>query len=206
MKKLVFFISFTFLFTHSYAQTIPDSITTRQIDSLKARRLKGNKIQVAGGIKMGSNNDIFENLQSNPQFATLVKAMRVAGLPLTFKSNGPITLFAPIDDAFKKLPKGKLDTLLKKRHILDMSALLTCHAVPGKLTIDDIKDQITQNKGKAKFITLGGNEIFATMDGKDVILTDELGNKSMIQAGDFRQYNGLIHVINGILLPKPKAI
>lgn len=206
MKKLLLLICFVFLLIKAHAQTTPNIGATRAPDSLKARRIKGNKVQEAAGIKMGSRNDIFENLRGNTQFTTLVKAMRAAGLPLTFKSTGPITLFAPINDAFKKLPKGKLDTLLKQHHQLEMSALLTSHAVPGKLSVDDIRDQINDNKGKAKFITLGGNQIFATIEGDNIVLIDEMGNRSTIQAGDFEQHNGLIHVINGLLISKPKVI
>ncbi len=206
MKKLFFFLAFLFSSIQLIAQTTPGVATTRPPDSLKAQRIKGNKIHEQDGIKMGSKNDIFENLRSNAKFTTLVKAMRASNLPLTFKSNGPITLFAPTNAAFTKLPKGRLDTLMKRRHVLDMSTLITCHAVAEKLTLGDIKDKINDGKGKATFLTLGGNQIFAIMDGENIIMTDEIGNKCMIEAGDFQQQNGLIHVINGVLVPKTKVL
>lgn len=196
------------LFSHSfvYAQRIAMP-TTPVSDSIKARRLSKNKMKVVDGIAMGTARDIVENLRRVPQFSTLFSAIKTAGLIETFKSKGPITLFAPENSAFAKLPRGTWQTLLKPDHNLELSAFITCHAIPGEMYLKDIIKKIKDDNGKTTYTTVGGCKLTATLDAQNnVIITDEKGNQAMITAADIDQSNGLIHVINSVLIPKPKTI
>ncbi|QQL51139.1 fasciclin domain-containing protein [Mucilaginibacter ginkgonis] len=156
---------------------------------------------------MGTAYDIWENVSQTTQLTSLSKAIRASGLISTFRSNGPLTLFAPDNSAFQKLPKRMMDTLMKRKHVLDLSALLTGQAVPGNLSIKDLEKMIDDKAGQARLTTLGGNIIIVSKgDGDDLVLTDERGNKVKIIANDLTQRNGYIHVINGVLMPKPRVL
>lgn len=181
--------------------------STSVIDSVKSNRLRKNDIEDVNGIKMGTAKDIIENLREVKQFSILAKLMRSAGLIATFKSKGPITLFAPTNAAFNKLRRGRIDTLQKKSHNLELCALLTYQAIPGNLKIKDLRKKIKDENGKAKIPTLSGSILTLTTDSADnIILIDEYGNKGTITAADLDQSNGYIHVINKVLIPKPKSI
>jgi uncharacterized surface protein with fasciclin (FAS1) repeats len=176
-------------------------------DSVRVKINKSKKVKTVDGVDMFAAKDIVQNLTNNPEFSILLKAIRSDGLTGTFKSKGPITLFAPNNAAFKKLPEGRLDTLMKPAHNLDLCNVLTCHAVSGIMNKRSIARKIRKGKGTAILTTLAGCTIKATMDENDnIILTDENGNKSMIEIDDIEQSNGIIHVINGVLIPKTRAI
>lgn len=176
-------------------------------DSVRVQINRSKKVTTVDGVDMFAAKDIVQNLTIDPQFSVLVKAIRANGLIGTFKSKGPITLFAPNNAAFKKLPAGKLDTLMKPAHAIDLCNVLTCHAVSGSLNKRIIARKIRKGKGTAILTTLAGCTIKATMDENDhIILTDENGNKSIIETNDIEQSNGIIHVINNVLIPKTRAI
>ncbi|WDF53420.1 fasciclin domain-containing protein [Mucilaginibacter sp. KACC 22063] len=201
---LLFILLFATASTYAQRVMIP---STSVIDSVKSNRLKKNDIEDVNGIKMGTAKDIIENLREVKQFSILAKLMRSAGLIATFKSKGPITLFAPTNAAFNKLRRGRIDTLQKKSHNLELCALLTYQAIPGNLKIKDLRKKIKAENGKAKIPTLSGSILTLTTDSADnIILIDEYGNKGTIIAADLDQSNGYIHVINKVLIPKPKSI
>ena len=206
MQKVIFlFISIGITAT-AYGQKVAMS-SAPVTDSVRVQINRSKKVKTVDGVDMFAAKDIVQNLTNAPEFSILLKAIRTDGLTGTFKSKGPITLFAPDNAAFKKLPEGKLDTLMKPAHNLVLCNILTCHAVSGILNKRSIAKKIRKGKGTAILTTLAGCTIKATMDEDDnIILTDENGNKSMIETDDIEQSNGMIHVINRVLIPKNRAI
>jgi uncharacterized surface protein with fasciclin (FAS1) repeats len=180
------------------------TVTRPVIDSVKA---KWGKVKNVNGTAMVSSNNIIENINLSTEYSVLVTAIENAGLTETFKSKGPITFFAPTNQAFEKLPVGKLDTLLKPSHKFDLNYLITSHAIVGKLNIKDIEKKINSNKGEAAFRTLAGNIITAKIDAnRNIVLTDDNGGQSTISKFDIKQSNGMLHIINAVLVPKIKSI
>ncbi|MCJ8211168.1 fasciclin domain-containing protein [Mucilaginibacter sp. RS28] len=205
MKKLLL-IFLTLLFANTmFAQRIAIP-TTPVTDSIKARRLSKNEMKEVDGIKMGTGWDVVENVHRAPKFTILFDALRASGLIATFKSRGPFTVFAPDNTAFEAMPNGRLDTLMKKAHQLELTCILAGHAVPGSLNIKQLAKKINSNKGAYKLTTLAGTKLTAKLDNEDVVLIDELGNEGKITTADIKQSNGLIHVITKVLLPKNNAI
>ncbi len=152
-------------------------------------------------------NDIVTNISRSKELSTFYKIIQVVGLNETFKSKGPITVFVPNDQAFANLPPGKLDTLLKSGHKYDLIALITYHVIPGKITAKEIGRQINSNKGLATFITLTGSKLSAKLNAdRNIILIDENGGQSIISRFDITQANGLVHIINSVLVPKFKNL
>jgi uncharacterized surface protein with fasciclin (FAS1) repeats len=159
------------------------------------------------GAAMLSTNDILTNISHSPELTEFYKAIENAGLAETFKSQGPITVFAPSNQAFNLLPKGKKDTLNMADHKYDMIALLTYHALPGVVTTRDISRAIAENDGIATFATLTGNKITARLDAnRHIVLIDENGGQCVVNKFNVPQSNGLIHLINAVLVPKFKTI
>jgi len=174
------------------------------IDSVK---VKWGKVRIVDGDEMNSANDIVENIAASKECSTLASAIAGAGLTETFKSKGPITVFAPTNQAFDKLPAGKLDSLLKPDHKLDLNYLITYHAIAGRLTARDIEHKINTSNGEAVFTTLAGSKLTAKIDqNRNIVLVDESGNESIISKFDIPQSNGVLFIITGVLMPKPKAI
>lgn len=128
MKKLIIAVVLLGMGITAFGQRVMIP-TTPVTDTIKAKRLAKNKEQDVNGIKMGTAKDIVENIAHAPRFSMLIKAVRAAGMVETLKSKGPFTFFAPTNAAFRKLPKGKIDTLMKLRHKLDLTDLLSCHAI-----------------------------------------------------------------------------
>jgi uncharacterized surface protein with fasciclin (FAS1) repeats len=156
---------------------------------------------------MTSSNDVVENIALSKEYTVLVTAIQNAGLTDTFKSKGPITIFAPTNQAFEKLPAGKLDTLLKPEHKLDLSMLITYHAIAGRITAKDIEKKINSNNGMATFTTIAGSKLTAKIDSnRNIVLVDENGGESIISKFDIQQSNGMLHVVNSVLIPIIKAI
>jgi len=173
-------------------------------DTVKA---KWGKIKIVDGTKMLSSNDIIENIAQSQEYSTLVSVIEDAGLTETFKSKGPITVFAPTNLAFEKLAAGELDTLLKPNHKFDLSYLLTSHAIAGRLTARDIARKINANNGEATFTTIAGSKLTAKIDeNRNIVLVDDNGGESIISKFDIPQSNGILHIVTAVLVPKPKAI
>jgi uncharacterized surface protein with fasciclin (FAS1) repeats len=186
------------LFAQNAAANIP------VIDSVKA---KWGKVKNVNGTKMMSSNNIIENIELSNEYSVLVTAIEDAGLTETFKSKGPITLFAPTNQAFEKLPAGELDSLLKPSHKLDLNYLITSHAIVGSLSVRDIQRKINANKGEATFRTIAGTTLIAKIDAnRNIVLIDDNGGESIISKFDIQQSNGMLHIVNAVLVPKTRNI
>jgi len=135
------------------------------------------------------------------KFNTLVAAVKAAGLVDTLSGPGPFTVFAPVNAAFDKLPSGTVDTLLKPENKDTLVKILTYHVIAGRLSASDLAKQIKMGKGKAELKTVSGGTLWATMDGKSIVLKDEKGGVSKITQADVFQLNGVIHVVDTVLMP-----
>ena len=157
---------------------------------------------MVGGSPMYPTKDIIENASNSKDHTTLVAAVKAAGLVETLKGKGPFTVFAPTNAAFDALPAGTVDTLLKPENKSKLSGILTYHVVAGKDDSKAIAAAIKKGNGKAELKTVAGGTLTASMEGKDVILTDEMGGKAKVTQADVYQSNGVIHVVDKVLMPK----
>lgn len=160
------------------------------------------KTVTVGGAPMYPSKNIVENAVNSKDHTTLVAAVKAAGLVETLQSKGPFTVFAPTNSAFDKLPKGTVETLLKPENLKTLQTVLTYHVVAGKMNATDIDKAIKAGNGKATLKTVSGGILTAWMKGKDLYLTDENGNSSKVTIADVNQSNGVIHVIDTVVLPK----
>jgi uncharacterized surface protein with fasciclin (FAS1) repeats len=154
-----------------------------------------------GGAAMYPSKDIIDNAVNSKEHTTLVAAVKAAGLVETLKGKGPFTVFAPTNEAFAALPAGTVDTLLKPDNKATLTKILTYHVLPGKLDSKAIVGLIKKGKGKAELKTLAGEMLTASMDGKDLILTDAKETKAKLTIVDVYQKNGVIHVIDAVVQP-----
>lgn len=155
-----------------------------------------------GGAPMYATKNIIENAVNSKDHTTLVAAVKAAGLVETLSGTGPFTVFAPTNAAFEKLPAGTVENLLKPENKATLTAVLTYHVVSGKLSASDVVNSIKAGNGIATLTTVQGGKLQAMMSGKDVLLKDEKGNTSRISIADVNQSNGVIHVIDSVVLPK----
>jgi uncharacterized surface protein with fasciclin (FAS1) repeats len=158
--------------------------------------------KMVGGAAMYPSKNIVENAVNSKDHTTLVAAVKAAGLVPTLESKGPFTVFAPTNEAFDALPSGTVETLLKPENKEKLTAILTYHVVPGKLTSMDLMKMIKDQHGRATLKTVQGENLYLTMKGKKIRVTDENGGSALITIDDVNQSNGVIHVINKVLLPK----
>lgn len=158
--------------------------------------------KMVGGAPMYPTKDIVDNAVNSKDHTTLVAAVKAAGLVETLKSEGPFTVFAPTNAAFEKLPAGTVETLLKPENKSTLTKVLTYHVVAGKMDANAIAKAIKAGKGKATLNTVSGGRLIASMKGKDLILTDENGGVSKVTISDVYQKNGVIHVLDAVVLPK----
>ena len=155
-----------------------------------------------GGAPMYANKDIIDNAVQSKDHTTLVAAVKAAGLVDTLKGAGPFTVFAPTNTAFSALPAGTVDTLLKPENKGQLTKVLTYHVVPGKIDAAALMKQIDAGGGRAMLKTAAGGTLTATASGKTVSVTDESGGTSKVTIADVNQSNGVIHVVDKVLLPK----
>ena len=160
------------------------------------------KTVMVGGAAMYPNKNIVENAVNSKDHTTLVAAVKAADLVETLQSKGPFTVFAPTNAAFDKLPKGTVETLLKPENKKMLQTILTYHVVSGKMNSMDIAKAIKMGKGKATMKTVSGGTLTAWMKGKKLYITDENGNSAQVTIADVNQSNGVIHVIDAVVLPK----
>jgi uncharacterized surface protein with fasciclin (FAS1) repeats len=160
------------------------------------------KTVMVGGAAMYPTKNIVENAVNSKDHTTLVAAVKAAGLVETLESAGPFTVFAPTNEAFNLLPAGTVDNLVKPENKKTLTAILTYHVVAGKVTSADLTKMIKAGNGSATLKTVDGGNIYASMKGKNIILTDANGGKAMITIKDVNQSNGVIHVIDHVLTPK----
>lgn len=158
---------------------------------------------VVGEEAMYPTKDIVDNAVNSQDHTTLVAAVKAAGLVETLKSPGPFTVFAPTNDAFENLPDGTVETLLKPENKETLTKVLTYHVVPGKLDFDALSEQIKAADGQAELTTASGDTLVAWMNGPhNIVLKDEKGNYANITTYDVIQSNGVIHVIDAVVLPE----
>jgi uncharacterized surface protein with fasciclin (FAS1) repeats len=151
----------------------------------------------------GPDQTITQNVAASPTYSTLEAAVKAAGLETALAEPGPLTVFAPSDTGFNRLPPNTLSTLLKPENKGVLAAILSHHVVRGKVSAADLATQIKAGKGSAKITTLAGQPLTARMAGADVTLSDTNGNVVKVTKTDQPQSNGVIHEIDGVLLPKP---
>jgi len=156
---------------------------------------------MVGGNEMFPSKNIVQNALNSDDHTTLVAAVKAAGLVDTLEGPGPFTVFAPTNEAFAKLPAGTVDTLLMTENKATLTKILTYHVVSGRMDAKDIAKAIKAGNGKAELATVSGGKLWASMQGKDIVLTDEKGDKSMVTISNVFQSNGVIHVIDAVLLP-----
>jgi len=158
--------------------------------------------KMVGGATMYPSKNIVENAMNSKDHTTLVAAVKAAGLVSTLESKGPFTVFAPTNQAFDELPSGTVNNLIKPENKAKLTSILTYHVVPGKLSSMDLMKMIKMNGGKATLKTVEGENLYVTNKGKKIMVTDENGGASLITIADVNQSNGVIHVINKVLMPK----
>jgi uncharacterized surface protein with fasciclin (FAS1) repeats len=205
MRKIGFSV---FILAACVVNVFAQNTLPAKTDSLsKQSRLLGFTLKKAEGSAMSSAKDIVTNIYNSPELNAFYKVIKSQGIDQTFRSKGPITVFAPTNQAFAAMTPGKMDSLLKPARKYDMIALLTYHALAGIVTSKDIIRQINSNKGLATFITLTGSKLMARLDtNRNIVLIDENGGQSVISTFNLNQNNGMIHIVTGVLIPKFKNI
>ena len=162
-------------------------------------------IMIALVISMSAfsqKKDVVDIAIGSADHSTLVAAIKAADLVTTLKGAGPFTVFAPTNAAFDKLPAGTVESLLKPENKAQLAKILTYHVVSGNLDAAAVIAAIKKEKGKVTLTTVSGGKLTASMDKGKVKLTDESGNSAYVTATDLKGSNGVIHVIDGVLLPK----
>jgi uncharacterized surface protein with fasciclin (FAS1) repeats len=154
-----------------------------------------------GGAAMMPAKTIVQNASAAPNLTTLVAAVKAAGLVDTLMGPGPFTVFAPTNTAFEKLPDGTVGMLVKPENKATLTKILTYHVVAGKMTAKDIIGAIKQGGGSAMLTTVAGEKLSARLSGNSVIITDGKGGQSAVTTVDVMQSNGVVHVIDSVLLP-----
>jgi uncharacterized surface protein with fasciclin (FAS1) repeats len=160
------------------------------------------KTVMVGGAAMYPSKNIVENAVNSKDHTTLVAAVKAAGLVETLQGDGPFTVFAPTNAAFDMLPKGTVETLLKPENKEMLSAILTYHVVAGNVSAAQLIEMIKAGNGKAELTTVAGGKLTASLKGKNVVITDEKGGMATVTTKDVNQKNGVIHVIDHVVLPK----
>jgi uncharacterized surface protein with fasciclin (FAS1) repeats len=154
-----------------------------------------------GGAPMYADKPIAENASHAKNLTTLVAAVKAAGLVDTLASPGPFTVFAPVNTAFAKLPKGTVETLLKPENVDKLKAILTYHVVSGTLTAADLMNQIKDGGGKAELKTVEGDTLTVKKAGKGLTVTDAKGDVAHVTIANVMQSNGVVHVIDSVMQP-----
>ncbi len=156
---------------------------------------------MVGGAPMYPNKNIVENAVNSKDHTTLVAAVKAAGLVTTLEGAGPFTVFAPTNEAFAALPPGTVDTLLKPENKAKLTAVLTYHVIPGHLTAEDLSAKIEQMGGKLTLKTVQGEPLTFAKSGGGLTVTDAKGDVAHITIADVLQSNGVIHVVDKVLIP-----
>ncbi len=157
---------------------------------------------LASTLAFSQTKDVVDIAIGSKDHTTLVAAVTAADLVTTLKSKGPFTVFAPTNAAFDKLPAGTVKSLLEPENKAQLSKILTYHVVSGNLDAAAVVAAIKKGKGKAELTTVSGGKLIGTLDGEKVKLTDESGNSAYVIVADLNGSNGVVHVIDGVLLPR----
>jgi uncharacterized surface protein with fasciclin (FAS1) repeats len=189
-KRFALFASAAFL---AFAVVAPAPLFA---DSMKEKTVN------VGGAPMYPSKNIVQNAVNSKDHTTLVAAVKAAGLVDTLQGPGPFTVFAPINSAFEKLPAGTVDTLLKPENKGTLTKVLTYHVVPGRMTAASLMKAVKDGEGEAKLKTVSGDWLVAKQAGPGKLtITDAKGDVAMVTIADVMQSNGVIHVIDTVLLP-----
>jgi len=188
MKKTLFSLAIAALFSIGATTTASAQAKTKTV--------------MVGGAPMYPTKNIVENAVNSKDHTTLVTALKAAGLVETLQSAGPFTVFAPTNEAFGKLPAGTVETLVKPENKEKLTKILTYHVVAGRMTAADLTKAIKAGKGSATLKTVSGGTLTAMAKGKTIMLKDEKGGVSTVTIADVLQSNGVIHVVNTVLMPK----
>lgn len=156
---------------------------------------------MVGGAEMFADRNIVENAMNSADHETLVAAVQAAGLVETLQGEGPFTVFAPTDEAFEALPEGTVETLLEPENKEQLATILTCHVVAANAMSDAIMGMVDDDGGMHPVETVGGCNLEVTYDGDEIMVTDENGTTANVTIADVQQSNGVIHVIDAVLLP-----
>jgi uncharacterized surface protein with fasciclin (FAS1) repeats len=159
-------------------------------------------ILLVGALSATAQNTVVDVAVGSKDHTTLVAAVKAADLVSTLQSAGPFTVFAPVNEAFANLPKGTLESLLKPENKATLAKILTYHVVAGNLDAAAVVKAIKDGKGKVTVKTVSGGSLTASLENGKVILTDEKGRTSTVVATDLKAGNGVVHVINTVVLPK----
>ena len=170
--------------------------------SAQDTKMASEKTVMVGGAPMYPSKNIVENAVNSKDHTTLVAAVSAAGLVETLKGNGPFTVFAPTNAAFEKLPAGTVDNLLKPENKAVLTAVLTYHVVPGKLGSKELGKWIKKGAGTTELTTVQGGKIWLMEKDGEIWLKDEKGGMAKVTIADVNQSNGVIHVIDTVVLPK----
>jgi len=164
--------------------------------------IAGSKNPMVGGQEMYPTKNIIENAVNSADHTTLVAAVKAAGLVDTLQGPGPFTVFAPTNEAFAKLPSGTVDELLKPENKATLTKILTYHVVSGRWSAAELKKQIKAGNGMATLTTVEGGKLWASMqDGSHIMLKDEKGGTALVTIPNVFQSNGVIHVIDSVVMP-----
>ena len=166
-----------------------------------ASAMAGDKNPIVGGQPMYATKDIIDNAVNSADHTTLVAAVKAAGLVDTLKGPGPFTVFAPTNQAFAKLPAGTIETLLKPENKEMLTKILTYHVVAGRLSAADLRKQIQAGNGQAELKTVSGGTLWVMMQGENLVLKDEKGEMSTVTIPNVFQSNGVIHVVDSVVMP-----
>lgn len=162
----------------------------------------GFLVAFAPMVSFGQTKDVVDIAIGSADHTTLVAAVKAADLVGTLKGKGPFTVFAPINAAFDKLPAGTVETLLKPENKATLAKILTYHVVSGNLDAAAVVAAIKAGNGKVEVTTVSGGKLTVTLDGSKVKITDEKGGSAFVTAADLKGSNGVVHVIDSVLLPK----
>lgn len=162
---------------------------------------KKEKTVMVGGAPMYPGKNIVENAVNSKEHTTLVAAVKAAGLVETLQGEGPFTVFAPTNSAFEMLPAGTVENLLKPENKEKLTSVLTYHVVAGNIGSEELMKWVKKGNGKTKLKTVQGGDLWLMNDGKYLWVQDARGGKAMITISDVRQKNGVIHVIDHVLMP-----
>lgn len=198
---LTFLLSFALLFTVACETEKPATTNTDNKANAEKKDDKKADDGKTDEAKDGDAKDIVAVASGNDDFKTLVAAVKAAGLVETLQGEGPFTVFAPTNAAFDKLPKGTVDDLLKEENKDKLKGILTYHVVSGKLDAKAVADAIKKGNGKATLKTVQGEELTASLDGDKVVITDAKGGKATVAKTDVMASNGVIHVLDTVIMP-----
>jgi uncharacterized surface protein with fasciclin (FAS1) repeats len=177
----------------------PAETTTATVEPPAAQTVE--QTVLVGGAEMYPSRNIVENASNSADHTTLVTAVQAAGLVETLSGPGPFTVFAPTNEAFGKLPAGTVESLTQPANRAALSNILTYHVVPGRVTAADLVSQIQAGGGTATLTTVQGATLTATQVGGNVVITDAGGGTSTVTIADVLQSNGVIHVVDTVLMP-----